>query len=281
MKMGWLPSLPDHRDYAIGQHPFLVQEDRKETQYDYHAALPGKVDYRQYVPWINDQGDLGSCTANAGQSLMGFMERVAFGGATPGSRIFLYAVTRYLANRGTWATGDTGADIRNTLGALVMYGLPPESFCRYDVSTFEKALEPALYGLADEYRALKYFRHDTQGKSKAQVLQSIKAQLAGKIPTLFGFTCYSSIDSTDDGNIPFPGPKEQIEGGHAVITIGYDDNHKIGQYIGALLIQNSWGYSWGDGGFGWLPYQYVLNGLASDFWSVSSALYIETGQFGF
>jgi C1A family cysteine protease len=279
--MGWRPSLPDYRDYVIGQHPVLMQQDFKEAQYDYHTALPGKVDYRQYVPWINDQGDLGSCTANAGQSLMGFMERVAYGGAIPGSRIFLYAVTRYLMNRGIWTTGDTGADIRNTLGALVIYGLPPESFCKYDPAKFDKTLDPALYGLADDYRALKYFRHDTQGKSNAQVLQSIKTQISGKIPTVFGFTCYSSIDSASDGKIPFPGSEESVEGGHAILAIGYDDNFKIGQCAGALLIQNSWGKNWGEGGFGWLPYDYVLKGLASDFWSVSSASYVETGQFGF
>ena len=59
-------------------------------------------------------------------------------------------------------------------------------------------------------------------------------------------------------------------GGHAVCAVGYDDSKVIvnpsnqKSSKGALLIRNSWGSSWGDNGYGWLPYDYVLTGLASD-----------------
>ena len=103
---------------------------------------------------------------------------------------------------------------------------------------------------------------------------------------MFGFTVYNSIEQAEGtGKIPFPSPKEKIEGGHAVIVVGCDDKMKIKnkfwkvETTGALLIRNSWGKEWGEEGYGWLPYEYVLRGLAEDFWSIIKKEWIDTAQF--
>jgi C1A family cysteine protease len=97
---------------------------------------------------------------------------------------------------------------------------------------------------------------------------------------MFGFSVYNSIPGVGEGpDIPFPGPKDRLEGGHAVMAVGYDDKRKIGNETGALLIRNSWGKTWGDAGYGWLPYAYVTKGQAADFWSLLKATFVDTELF--
>ena len=104
--------------------------------------------------------------------------------------------------------------------------------------------------------------------------------LASSLPVMFGFTVYESIKGATDGKIPYPVRGESILGGHAVLAVGYDDNLTIGDMVGAFLIRNSWGESWGENGYGWLPYEYVLGGLAQDWWCLVKAEWIDVEEFG-
>ena len=177
------------------------------------------------------------------------------------------------------------------MGALVFCGVPPETYWPYTDKTpdFDKAPPPFVFAVADEYEAVRYFCHDPQSKNVtlAKVLARVKLFLAAGIPSMFGFYGFPSFKSADvPGGIPYPCPGERAQWGHAIAAVGYDDKKKITNTRcnkatkGALLIRNSWGSGWGDKGYGWLPYDYVLNKLALDFWSLLSMKWVETNQFG-
>jgi len=282
MGMGYLPELADIRDFTIKSKE-IVKILESTGVLKAAPSMPSSVDIRQYCAPIENQGTLGSCTANAGVGLLEYFERKSFGKHIDASRLFLYKVTRDLMQ----VTGDTGAYIRNTLGAIALFGVPPEKYWPYDIAKFD--LEPSafLYNFAEVFKGLQYYRLDPPGATLASVLATIKAWIAAGFPSEFGFTVYSSISqAATTGKIPFPCAGEKVLGGHAIDAVGYDDNMKITNSNcnlttnGAFLIRNSWGTGWGAAGYGWLPYDYVLKGLANDWWTLVKADWIDTGQFG-
>jgi len=294
--MGWLPDYPDFRDYTVDRDEvsdklkLFGQKDSVKTMLGAvgvdkpkKEGLPGSVNLSDWCSSIEDQGPLGSCTAHAGVGLVEYFERRALGTHTDASRLFLYKATRNLLG----LTGDTGAYLRTTMGALVLFGVPPEKYWKYVVSDYDKEPSAFCYAFAQNYQAITYYRHDPPGIAPNVLLDRIKTYLAGGLPSMFGFTVYSSISQAETtGKIPYPTKDEKVLGGHAIDAVGYDDNMKIKntnpkgeETKGALLIRNSWGTGWGDHGYGWLPYEYVLKRLAVDWWSLLKNEWIATGAF--
>lgn len=296
--MGWRRDFPSIQDYTVENTDVprrLKRLGEKETvksmikKLNAHepakATVPNSADLREWCPPIEDQKSLGSCTANAGVGLMEYYEKRAFGEHIDASRLFLYKATRNLLQ---WE-GDTGAFLRTTMGAMALFGVPPEKYWPYTDSNPEFDIEPTAfcYSFAQNYQSIQYFRLDDINTPPPLLLKKIKLHLAAGLPSMFGFTVYSSYTQAGaHGKIPFPCKKEKIVGGHAVVAVGYDDNLNIKNTNcspgtkGALLIRNSWGTTWGDNGYGWLPYDYVLKGLAVDWWSLIKSEWVNTNNFG-
>jgi len=278
--LGWVRQLPDLRDFDL-EHPQVKALLKGTSVAKVAAEAAGKPpdrvdDLRGMCSPVEDQRSLGACTAHAAVGLIEFFENKAFGKFVDASRLFVYKASRNMLH---W-TGDTGAYLRTAMKTLVMLGAPPEEYWPYDLDRFDEEPPAFCYSLAAAFKAVKYFRVDQPGQSPSERLQSIKQLLAARQPLMFGFTVYNSIDTCGQtGRIPPPTPADKVVGGHAVLAVGYDDALEIGKRKGALCIRNSWGEGWGEKGYGWLPYDYVTQELADDFWTVQSQEWVDTGQF--
>lgn len=241
---GWRADKPDQRDHLYAAPLQGV-------------VLPAKIDLRASCPTPYDQGQLGSCTANAIAGALEFDQiKQGLTEATP-SRLFIYYNERVMEHS---VSEDAGAEIRDGVKSVNKQGACAESLWPYDIAQFATKPSVTCYSAAKAHRSVSYQR-------VLQSLPQMKACLASGSPIIFGFTVYESFESqqvANTGIVPMPGLHESVLGGHAVLCVGYDDSTQ------RFLVRNSWG-AWGDGGYCTMPYAYLLSrGLASDFWTIRS-----------
>lgn len=267
-RLGWLPDPPDFRDRRVCNRGIQARLKKIKAVTSTAVSVAGastpvgdlRVDLRQWCSTIEDQGKIGSCTAQATVGALEYFERKTRGVHVDASRMFLYKVTRnYLG-----FSGDQGAFVRSAIKALRLFGAPPERYWPYVEEDFDA--EPAAfhYAYAQNFKALEYFRLDED-------VDILKACLDVGLPFIFGFTCFSSLfdpEVHETGVIPYPEEYENVEGGHAVLAVGYTDSH--------VIIRNSWGADWGEGGYGYLPWTYLEQyyGLARDCWVLINAEWV-------
>ena len=240
---GWVPDRPDYRDKlyaAIAAPP---------------KKLPTKVDLSKTCSHVENQGQLGSCTANALVGNLEFLEKKAGRKATNLSRLFIYYNER--AMEGT-INDDAGAVIRDGVKSLVKLGVCSESSWPYKIEKFTQKPPDKCYKTASDHQVTSYHRIIS--------LQQIRECLAEGYPFVFGFSVYEAFESEEvarTGKLDLPKPGEKQLGGHAVMAVGYDDSSK------RALIRNSWGRSGGIKGYFTMPDDYISDdNLADDFWTI-------------
>jgi len=298
---GWKKQYIDTRD-----EPY-----RLKLNGSFLGALPGSVDRRPFCSPVEDQGNLGSCTAQMFASLIEANElrqntKLAqiggmFGAATAtvsvsnvavasdgtitfttsvkppvpaptptpapapnvtlvhASRLFEYYATRRIMG----TTGyDSGATIRDTIKAGVVYGVVDEVKWPYNIAQFKTNPPSSVWTAAASKKVTSY--HAVSNGD----IETMKSVLYSGYLVGFGFRVFEymlSLDMAQKGILTRPGRNEVEVGGHAVTLVGYDNSKQ------AFLVRNSWGANWGIGGYYWMAYDYVGDpNLSSDFWVVKS-----------
>ena len=240
---GWKKDCPDHRDkkFAVSFTTFFTLPKK--------SSVRGQPGLR-----VEDQTTIGSCTCNSGTTAEEFALKKS-GVDIQLSRLWAYVQVRKL--EGTPLTEDSGAQIRNVMKVLAKIGCPPEASWPHDVSKLSVDPPAALLAEAATHQVQLYYNCGS--------LRAIKASIAQGFPVVGGFAVPENMFSTEctkTGVIQHPTSTEGFEGGHAVLFTGYDDSTQLLEFL------NSWSEGWGNGGYGYLPYSFVKEGLATDFWTI-------------
>jgi len=231
--------------------------DTRDYKYQVTQKLnPDIVDLRSYCSPIENQGNLGSCT---GQSIAGAIELLnkRNGKPTDVSRLFIYYYERLMMGTVNY---DSGAYIRDGIKATNKYGASLESHWPYDIRKFKQ--EPINEAKTDALNR-KVTRYE-----RVEDFNGCIDALSNGYPVVIGFYVYDSFMSSTvarTGKMPYPNTKrEKLLGGHAVLLVGYDKTKKV------FIVRNSWGTSWGDKGYFYMPFNVVKPDMSSDYWIIKS-----------
>jgi C1A family cysteine protease len=245
---GWKPSLPDLRDHIADASELPVAPE---------------VDPRNDLPPIFDQGQLGSCTANAVAAAVEYDAKLNGSDPGPLSRLWIYYYERKI--EGSPADQDTGAYGRDGFKVCKKMGVPLEQDWGYDIAKFsdEPSPQDKLVAEARQHRISNY-------RAVPRNLDGMKAVLSNRQTIAFGFTVYESFESQEvaqNGIVPMPTRGEKVLGGHEVLMVGYLRNEP-----NYALTRNSWGTGWGIDGYFLMPWTYLLDhNLSSDFRTIRRA----------
>ena len=240
---GWVPDLPDHRDLLYGAlHPAP-------------PPIPASMDLRATCSPVENQGALGSCTANALAGALEFIERKDNVPFEDVSRLFIYYNERVIEHT---VNSDSGAMLRDGIKTLVKQGVCSEKLWPYTITKYAAKPTAACYKDGLNHQITTYQRILT--------LNEMLACLAEGFPFVFGFTVYESFESpavAKSGILQMPAPDERAIGGHAVVAVGYSQADQ------RFLVRNSWGPKWGQHGYFTMPYVYLTDrNLSDDLWTI-------------
>lgn len=240
-----MPTRFNYKFQEVDSRDYKYQITKKNNSSNSYSLIFNK---------IYDQGNLGSCVSNAMANLINYYNN----NINP-SRLYIYFNGRVLSSLDI--IDDTGLTIRDGCKSISQYSVCNENIWPYNITQFSTMPNLKSYTSSINFKNFIYL-------SVNQDVSSIKNCILNNNPIIFGFYVYSSFLSqkvAQTGQVPYPNIQtETLEGGHCMLICGFDNINKVFKCV------NSWGTSWGNNGFCFMPYNYITNSsLASDFWTIN------------
>lgn len=268
---GWYPDLPDRRDYTLDHERVgLCLSDLPEL-----AERPSSVEWRTACTPCPERLDIGECGGSI-HCCLELLEQTLFrvqGSHRALSRPFVH----HNAERMAQAQGEPPLSLRMAWKTIQRIGVLAESLWPAEPGCQPLEPDAFAYGAASHYPELRYVRLDHRDRTGAETLDSVRSCLAAGFLCSFGIPLGSTAGEA--GEIAFPTAFDDLQGGQALLAVGYDDRRRIRSDRGCLLVRGGWGRDWGEEGYGWLPYAYVREKLALDFWTIFDPAWLPSGEF--
>ncbi len=229
--------------------PSASAERYKPSSKIRESGVPAKVDLRQHMTPVENQQHLSSCTANAVAGAYEYLiKKYLSKKAFDVSRLFIYYNARLRASS---TIKDSGSHIQYAVDSLMKVGACKEDTWPYDTKRVNEKPHEKSYESASNFKI-------EQKKFIPVKLDDWKKALADGYPIVFGIALFPSFDSCNKnhGIVPMPSPDEasrSAHGLHAMLCVGYSDVDQM------FIVRNSWGTAWGDKGYCYMPYNYVIN----------------------
>lgn len=240
--------------YALGadisKDPGVTLDEAYDVQ-----ALPTRVDLRKHMSPVRDQGSFGSCTSFATMGLQEYLlkKQNRYVQQAP-------AYNWYQSRRQTGSKGiDNGVPTEFAVKMLDAYGSIPETDMPY-LSAADQKKEALRIGFLTQAPSSELIAKGKQnrivtGYKTVTTLSAVKKGLADGMPVVLAMRVFSSMGNTPkSGLLPMPTNKDTFQGGHAVLAVGYDNEKRV------IIVRNSWGTNWADGGYFYMPYEYLKYG---------------------
>jgi C1A family cysteine protease len=270
LRLDWSPDVPDHRDYSPAYRKVAAALSQLKAPRGTSDSL-SRIDWRAYAPAVTISRPQVASAVETCIDLIEHFERRASGRQLQLSRAFL----DYAAERFRTAVGGS-VTLRTVLKASRRCGVPPEKFW----TATDGAREPPdalAYGFQRYFGSIRYVRLDSPQATGDETLRRVRAFLTAGFPIAFGFAVSNSLGEGPD--IWYPTAVDDSLGGIAAAAVGFDDRMRIRSDKGALLVRGVWGKQWGDAGYAWLPYSFVRQRLATDFWTLIKPAWLRSGEF--
>ena len=247
---------------GLPSEPDLLYESfdvKAKLSNDNYRDIGGAASLKKWAPTPKSQGEYGTCaawaTAFCARTIIEAKRNSWTDKALIDSNVFSYGFI-YRAS----STNPTcwGAFVSECVKNMKELGIPKLK----DFKTHcPKEIPNSAYSAATKYKIKDYVKLWDEGSNVTdkQKVSMVKKSLAEGNPIVFSMICPKSFHYPNaEVWTPRESPKDNPNnphGRHAMCVIGYDDN----KFGGAFEIQNSWGTSWGNGGYIWVKYQDFAN----------------------